>query len=273
VSIAALEEEISDMEAQLERSKGYMESARTEHEAVNGLIGTLSKRSDLVSELEASHSEAESNEIQYSTISGISNWCPVELKETELSFQLVGPLPKTCVLISFQVPASGPLICKARIQPELYPKHKIRSNKQFKTKSITSFLEERTLDICTVACKEQLKKPADIGPLLQRLEWELGRVKHTAQELAMLERRYHAIISPSGSSVEVEVEFSNQTKDAKLFACFGLSGAYPFSPLIVTLDTEGKVDVESMRKLLIKNAKPGFGYLSRTFDVIAAYIR
>jgi hypothetical protein len=250
-----------------------MASVQTEHEVVADMTNSLSTRSQLTSELSGSRAAAESSEAGYSTITGINKWRPMELDESELSFQLVGPSPKTCVFISFQVTDIGPIACKARIQPNLYPKHKARSSMRFETRSIASFLEQRAADVCAMACKERLDTPSQIGAFLRRLEWELGRAEHTAVELAMLERRYKADISPNPSSVELTVEFASKTRAAKLLATFELSAAYPFSPLNVCLDAEGQVDVEAMRKLLIKNAKPGFGYLSRNCDVIAAYLR
>jgi hypothetical protein len=261
------------MEEELVRSEGYMASVRSEHEVVGGIINMLSTRSQLTSDLSGSRAVAQTSETRYSTIMGINKWRPQELNEEGLSFQLVGPSPKTCVFISFQVAGTGPIVCKARIQPNLYPKNKARSSMRFKTRSILSFLEQRAANLCTMACKERLDKPTQIGPFLRQLEWDLGRVEHTALELSMLERRYTAAISPNPSSVELKIEFASQTKDAKLLATFELSAAYPFSPLNVCLDTEGQVDIEAMQKLLIKNAKPGFGYLSRTCDVIAAHLR
>jgi hypothetical protein len=261
------------MEAELVRSEGYMASVRSEHEVVAGISNTLCTRSQLTSDLSCSQAAAQSSETRYSTIMGINKWRPQDLNEAELSFQLVGPSPKACVFISFQVGGIGPIVCKARIQPNLYPKHKARSSMRFKTRSILSFLEQRAADLCTMARKKRLEKAAQIGPFLRQLEWDLGRVEHTALELSMLERRYTAVISPNPSSVELKVEFASQTTDAKLLATFELSAAYPFSPLNVCLDTEGQVDIEAMQKLLIKNAKPGFGYMSRTCDVIAAYLR
>lgn len=138
-----------------------------------------------------------------------------------------------------------------------------------------TFLEQQAASLCAMTCNEQLDSPLEIGPFLRRLEWLLGRMEYTASELAMIQHRYKATLSCGSSSPpRLEVEFPSSAGTAKLLATFELSDAYPFSPLSVCLDTfEAQVDAQAIQKLLIKNAKPGFGYLSRTCDVIAAYLR
>jgi hypothetical protein len=272
VTASTLVEEIAEIEAQLERSKSYVLTSRAENSAITHLARAFSERSSLGGNLAQNRVAADAAQRQKTTLSGITKWQPATLNGSVLSFQYVGPVAKACVYVSFQVTGSGTLYCKAQVQSDLFLKGKGRTTKQFN--SVSSFLEQQTAAVCAMACKESIDSPIQVGPVLRRLEWMLGRLEHTSSELAMLQRRYDAVLSPGQSSFQLEVEFSSQTGKAKLLATFELSDAYPFSPLNVCLDTfEEELDVEGIRKLLIKNAKPGFGYLSRTCDVIAAYLR
>jgi len=270
-----LEEEVAQLEAQLERVEVYLQSAKSEQQVVISMVDAIDQHSTILVDHEKCHPVAAASERYWVTLKGLNKWKPMILEESELSFRFIGPCPKTCVRISFMLSEIGPISCKARVEPGFFPQEKSRVAKHFKP--VSAFLEKRTNFICSNASKEQLERPELVGDFLRRLTWTLGRLEHTASEVAMLMRRYKAVLLSPGKvngSTAMEVDFSSQTASARVVASFVLSDAYPFAPLDVCLDViEGEVDVEGMRKLLIKNAKPGFGYLSRTCDVIAAFLR
>ena len=59
----------------------------------------------------------------------------------------------------------------------------------------------------------------------------------------------------------------------KVEAFFELPGTYPFSLMDVELDvSEGDIDVDDIKANIVKTAKPGYGYLIRVCDVIAASV-
>ena len=206
---------------------------------------------------------------------GLHKWQPVKLSETELSFQFVGPTPQSSIEVSFQRSSKG-MVCTARVDPHIFHSEEPRMFTRFR--SVSGFLETRTASLTREIVGSAIASAIQIGECLQFIELQLGRLVQTAAELTMLYRRYNAILTPSqipnSSNFQVEVDFNSQNSSAKLSATFELSEAYPFAPLNVRLDTmEGEVDVDGLRKVLIKNAKPGFGYLSRTCDVITAFLR
>jgi hypothetical protein len=273
LAIVSLEEEVAELEAQLDRARGYLESATTEHQLVVDITESASRHSLLSSEHDKLRLAAESSERKWATLQGLGKWKPATLNESQLSFKFVGPCPSASVVVEFQLYGSAPVQCKARIDPTVFPRDK--SQKSVHIKSVASFLEVRTCATCALVSLERLENPVFIGAYLHRLAWMLGRLETTALELTMLQRRYKAVLTNTGkSNFQLEVDFASRSGLAQLRATFELAEAYPFSPVGVCLDVfEGQVDVEGMRKLLIKNAKPGFGYLSRTCDVISAFVR
>lgn len=274
MDIASLESEIQEMEAKLERTRAYSESAAKEEQVLSGVTTAVSENITLTNSLKEEEPAAESMEQGFVTLKGITKWKPAVLNEQELSFHYIGPAPKACMTVSFQISPSKSVKCTASVQPKLFHQHRARGSKRSPT--MPSFLQRQVAAFCHSIEQQQLDSPKQIGSFLRQLEWQLGRMEHTASELATLIRRYQAVLqlSDDSSTVQLEVEFAGGSGSKKLRAIFDITDAYPYAPLNVCLDTfEEKVDVESMRKLLLKNAKPGFGYLSRTFDVIAAYTK
>jgi len=273
LEMATLEDEIREMEAKLERSRGYLESATKEDQMISAVTAAISENRSLTNNVREMETVAESMEQGYITQNGISRWEPSRLDEQELSFHYIGPCPKACIAVAFPMSNPSSVTCSATVQPKLFRGSGAQSSKF--PLAVTGFLQRQATIICQSNNKIRLCSPKLIGQFLQQLEWQLGRTERTASELAALIRRYRAVLqlSDDSSTVQLEVEFAGRNGSSKLRAVFDITDNYPFAPLNVCLDTFGeKVDVECMRKLLIKNAKPGFGYLSRTCAVVEAYI-
>jgi hypothetical protein len=94
-----------------------------------------------------------------------------------------------------------------------------------------------------------------------------------------LQKRFDVTLErdPNGESAEflVHVAFSDGKDNDVLVTSFDLNSSYPFGPLNVSFDLkedEG-LDLRYFQRQLMKNAKPGFGYLSRACDVISAALK
>lgn len=277
-TIDGLEDEIAAMEAQLARSKEYLETSSAERKALFDKVQAVSLHTDLSCKVQELQQQAQAVSRKFASTKGLHNWQPVKLSEIELSFLVLGPSPQSSIEVSFQRSNKG-MVCAARVDPHIFLEARPRMSTRFR--SVSTFLETRTASLNRKIASLAIASPVQVGECLQFIELQLGRLEQTAAELTMLHRRYNAMLTPSqvsnSSSFQVEVDFTVRSKQhttAKLCASFELSEAYPFAPLNVRLDTiEGEVDVDELRKLLIKNAKPGFGYLSRICDVITAFLR
>lgn len=212
---------------------------------------------------------------KYTSTKGLHKWKPFSMTDQELFFHFVGPSPEGCASLRFILSGSNGVKCTACVDRNIFGLYK-GTSKRFRV--VGDFIEARTLALCRETSSQGKLSPHEIGHVLSNFEWQLGRLEHTASELILLRRRYRAILTPSqissSTNFQLEVDFSNRTGDVKTCAAFELSDSYPFAPLNVRLDTfQGDTDVEGLRRLLLKNAKPGFGYLSRTCDVITAFMR
>jgi hypothetical protein len=266
-----LDEEIADLEAELESLCGLNERSKVSLETAAGLVAEFSKQKGLSAALTDSKTEAAASERKYALVCGLSRFRPTRLSGTYLSFDFVGACPASCLAISFRLTESGQIACKAVEKPELFAKHKGKS-----LKAASSFFMKHIPSICSKASKSILEEGCRIGGFLRDLEWALCRLEHTASELVMLQRRYNDVKLSNedscGSSSLLQVEFVDRSGYALLSAKFEISRSYPFAPINVELAAyDGCVNVEGLQKYLINHAKPGFGYLSRTCDVIAAF--
>lgn len=264
------------MEAQLDRSNTYLVASKEEHRShledtqiVSSWISHAEKMRDLPSKVESLSKK-------FTTTKGLHRWKPVCLTKSDMSFHLIGPSPKSSIRLSFWTCDKGIINIKAQVDPTVFRDWNSRLTPRFR--AVSTFLEARASALVDEISSRAVPIPRQIGALLREYELRLGRVEHTASELAMLHRRYNALLTPSetrgSDNFQVEVDFSSSNDSSKLSATFQLSDAYPFVPLDVHLETfKGEIDEDELNKLLIKNAKPGFGYLSRTCAVISAFMR
>lgn len=276
IEIATLEDEIREIQAKLERSRGYLESATTEEQMISAVTAAISQNEILTNSVREMEPVAHSMEQGYITQKGISRWEPSRLDEQELSFHYFGLSPMACIAVAFPMSNLSRVTCSVTVQPKPYRGRGAEIPASKFPPAVAAFLQREATIVCHSSDKIRLASPKVIGNFLQQLEWKLGRTERTASELAALIRRYRAVlqIADDSTTVQLEVEFAGRNDSSKLRAVFDITDNYPFAPLNVCMDTFGeKVDVESMRKLLIKNAKPGFGYLMRTCAVIEAYIQ
>jgi hypothetical protein len=245
-----------------------LDAAKKEHDTVREKSSILSQQAVLGNQVVKARSRAEASERQYATLCGLGKTKLQGWTETELSFCVPGPCPGACLSITFNLTNPSEVICVACIKPSLFSRYKGRP-----LRSVSSYFEARYRVLCEELSREKLASPRGIGAVLRKVEWIVGRTEQTARELAMLQRRYTTKLSSSdGQTSSLEVEFSYQ-KSTKVVVSFDVSEAYPFSPVNVGMHVyNGEVDLDGLRALLIKNAKPGFGYLSRTCDVIAAFL-
>jgi hypothetical protein len=115
-------------------------------------------------------------------------------------------------------------------------------------------------------------EPTEIGACFRQLEWKLCRMQRIGAELAALKRRYKgALFVSEGNILLFEVEFADSSRSKSLLVTFEISDTYPFTP--ISFELGGEADIESIQGFLDKSAKPGFGYLSRTCEIISGYLQ
>lgn len=204
------------------------------------------------------------------------SWSPLVIDDSNIVVGFIGASSKTCIRVRFSFAKSGAITCEANVDPSSF---KQRKGKKLKlTPLITEFVVANVEALVESINNTRLTHGSDIMGFLQQLEMRHGRLETTASELFGLQKRYGTLLEadPVGrkSDFLLSVDFHSTSDSTALRATFELNASYPFAPLNVSLDDrEGKVNVDSMQRQLVKNAKPGFGYLSRTVDTISAFLR
>lgn len=270
-----LETEIQQMEAQLQSESLALSSMQDRQKIVSTDNILASSNTSLRNKSKRIKNNAESLERKFKNAKGLHIWKTESMAESQFVFHLVGPSPESCVELSMKLDET--VICRASVKTDIFKKHRqYHCTNRFQ--AVSEYIHTRVEDLCKELNGKSLSDRAQIPELLQRSEWKLGRIEHTALELLVLRRRYKAILARSeidgSTNLQVEADFESETKETRLGAIFELSRGYPFAPLDVRLDVlQGDINVEALQRLLVKNAKPGVGYLSRTCDVIAASLR
>lgn len=270
-NIDSLQEEIDQMKQQVKIAEDAMNHSKKVNQAVSDLSDNASRHLSLTCELEGLIPVGATAGLKWNTLKGLNVWMARTMTSTEMTFSYIGPCPKACVTVSFALSGTSSAPCMASVDPLAFPKHKSRNGG--KLKSVMPLLVSRTSLLCEKMSHEKVD-PTQIGAFLRRNGWDLCRIELTASELALLQRRYRATLSSNlsgeGHTYVLEVDFQSRTTSRKIRGSFIISEAYPFDALNTQLDLlEGETLLDELQQLLVKNAKPGFGYLSRTCDVIS----
>jgi hypothetical protein len=145
-------------------------------------------------------------------------------------------------------------------------------------KLVAEYLGIKNEKLCSSMQRLKQTNAWDMKRTLRSHAWTRCRLEVICSELSMLHRRYNASLATQENgdgdeTLNVTVEFSQVGSHVKLSGRFELTSSYPFGFLNTQVQQTGRqVDLDDLQGLLMKNAKPGFGYLSRTVAVINAFL-
>lgn len=268
----SLENEIRDLQSQINDSKASLEAARAEERHADDKRSILIETMALKKDYKIRRPLTEAIQKEYLSLRGLHSWNALSLQPSKMTFAFIGSSPKTSLTLTFDLGAPGSIKVAANMAPSLF--HRSARTKRIHHVSVSNYLDACVSKIVELLGQRCLDSPAQIGEQLQYLEWTIGRLDQTVDELERLRRRYQAKILRGGRgehSFLLSTFFS--TQKTKLRVSFELSDTYPSTPLEVQMDLmDGDVDLDVLRRTLVKNTKHGHGQLSRTFDVIAAFI-
>lgn len=227
--------------------------------------------------LDVARSKAESAQNGFTTVKALHIWMPVEIEDSKLAVVVIGSSPRTCVELTFGVSKSNMITCEAKVRSSYIDQ---RTGMMLKhTASVSNFLRVNVAQIVEAAGQITLESIDEVRELVRHTECAIGRIEATASELSMIQKRYRAALQadPEGEGADflLSVAFSKESEaSTEILATFEFNGSYPFIPLKVNLDdSDGCIDADGLQRQLIRNTKPGFGYLSRTCDTISAFLK
>ena len=218
---------------------------------------------------------AESRERMLVSLKGLSRVAPISVGAANVTLQHIGCYPSSCLTSSFTFLGGSSVQCSSLCVDFPFITKGKREKLSFHA---MAFMKSRCSLLSSVLSDKELAAADEMRGLVRQLEWTRGRIESTAQELAVLQKRFKLSLAADRdggmSEFLVHVSFEGTAQNCDLVTTFELNASYPFGPLNVSLEP-GHCDMNlgHLQKYLTKNAKPGFGYLSRACDVIAAVMQ
>jgi len=269
-----LEIDIKNLEGEVEEAQHNLDEVSKALKVVGVILKTtqnfiLLQRSTLTNKKEAEYYQQ-----SYQSLRGIGNFSLSHVQESQFIINFHGSYPISTKAFRFFSTGNGKIKCLSEENAPCKMSNNWRNSKL--SKDAIAFMKCRLNLVSNDMVQREIETANDLRCLVRKFEWTKGRLETTAQELTALQRRYKISIEkdPEGykSDFLIHVSFLS-VEGGSLVATFELSPSYPFSPLQVSLlPNDLKVSLQSLQRLLMKNAKPGFGYLSRACDVVSAVV-
>lgn len=249
----------------------FAESSAKEYDC-DRILTSAEEADSYRKEFDAIQSQAQSAQKGYTSLRGLHSWMPLEVAESSLSFDTIGNSVNTCTTVTYDIFKQKGSVGNVQKKAQI-PDGMKKSLRKY-SGSVAAFLDDsvRRLAESARGNKNSWASSA-LTRNMQNYVWTLGRLDFTAGEIQGLLSRYKCALCRTGaSSFVLTVDFEGRA--SKLSVDFGMEFCYPSLPLEVRMDVwEGEIDFEGIRKALVKNAKPGFGYLSRACDILNAYVK
>jgi hypothetical protein len=273
IVLLALENEVQLMEKNLDRCQLHLRNSLDELAMIEKFGVASSCHDGGLTDLIKQQQTVESAQRSVMSLNSLRRWKPLQLNASCMSFVLLGPCPNACLKISIDVGSSGEIRLESSICPDHFQRKGGILHRQ--VKSVLNFVESRVSSISSYINMVKLNQTNQIGPFLQEIEWQLGRIEEAAVELAMIRRRYKAMLTSNPPTAEprfvLVIGFGNPIK---VRATFDVTDISLFSPFNLFLDSMDRtVNMEELEKLLLKTAKPGFGSLARVCGIISAFVK
>ena len=271
-----LKGEVETIESQLAEMKSELDKIEREEANILKLKTDYHEMRLNAEEYNDLRVAAESAQKSSLSLRGLHSWSMGTVSGKDLEFITLGSCPQTHLKLLYEGTKSD------KAQTRL-SSSKVDSN-HAKTKSlyvyhgpISVFLDSSVKRLMhTVQQRSTLEGSIRIGEHLQNYSWLLGRFDLIAREFQVVQRRYNGKLRRTHKDVDrfsVIVEFQNET--SKIVVDFGIEPMmYPSFPVEIRLDLiSGELDLDKLRKNLVKNAKPGFGSITRACDIVQSIIR
>ena len=217
------------------------------------------------------HPTATTSQKDYNSLKGVQSWSPAEISEGNICLHTSGLSRQTCCALAFKLSTSKKPKLLSWHQSELR-KTAAPSLRRY-TGVVGSFLENGVGRLFTQVAEKTIHETVGVGSSIQNFSRCLGRLDIVALELQGLLDRYGGDLREKDcQTYQLSFEFDGRL--SKMLVNFSIGSSYPWLPLEVQIDVlEGSVesDVENIRRSLKKNARIGFGALSRACDIVAAH--
>jgi hypothetical protein len=204
------------------------------------------------------------------SLEGMHSWNIQELSESRIRIRFEGYVKQLNICLDFVTCESDSILVKAHgTEPFNMTTSAVYISGSQLTTNVLSFFAykishlEKSLNECVLDDK------SDISSVVQDVESFLCRMEIIGKEISLLELRHSGRFQLSESGHELSLSIFNRFLSKNIYAHFHVTDAYPFA--IMDVEIEGDVDIDVLERQLAKSACPGYGYLTRTCDMIAVF--
>uniref|UniRef100_A0A7S1FP56 Uncharacterized protein n=1 Tax=Corethron hystrix TaxID=216773 RepID=A0A7S1FP56_9STRA len=273
--VAALSKELLILEQQNSNLEEELSSKKEENDklaqTVKGMESTLAV-SNSVSQLEQEAYNAEKSFMRHD---GLHIWAPTVLTTSNMLFHYEGTSQNSCVRIQYTLLGEGLVGCEAALDPSIRPKRS--SDVMPLPTKLSGLLRSRVVSLCKSFSGRQLSHPHNIGRSLRDTTWKLARMEYLFGEIQLLYTNYNVHLEDRGDYFTIHIDLVSEISHCKIRASFDIKGEgyyYPFAPInLDVVPVVGKIDLDKMCRQISKSVAPGFRYLTRACDVMAASLQ
>lgn len=201
------------------------------------------------------------------SVEGLQSWKLVSAQDTSIIVEFAC---HDSVQMSFRLEFflfdSGKVVCKTS---DTSSSRGLDKKPRF-TSNVKNFLIERIQCLRKKIEGTKLESAAEISSIVVETEWYLERLWAIGKEISTLELRQSGKLAKLSETSGYEFILSkSNAKGEKIEALFEIGESYPF---VLNINLSGEIaNMDSLESHLVKNAKPGFGYLTRSVDGIESF--
>lgn len=264
--VEKLTSQFNYLEADLQAAENELFQKSEENENIDSILQINGEKESLQVGLVHDRNVVEKKAEALALVEGVHNWKLVHADESQITVEFLGNVQELSFRADFSISSTGEVRCKTSNISNTNRKGKIKY-----TSSVKRFFVERVETMRKELSASNLTSSSDISNIVNHTEWLLGRLDIIGKEISMLELRHSGTLQRAQNSLMYYFNLSikNKPKGICVNTTFDIGEWYPFALDIVISSND--VDVNALERHLIRNAKPGFGYLSRCTDVIAAF--
>mmetsp|Transcript_7710 Transcript_7710/g.14536 ORF Transcript_7710/g.14536 Transcript_7710/m.14536 type:complete len:2032 (+) Transcript_7710:158-6253(+) len=264
--VEELQIEISSLETDIQEAEQNLLRIMTEGKDVENLTEIIKEKESLSIDLSRDRSFIDINLEAITSLEGLQSWTLIQVEENLVDIEFIGDSSELSLYLSFNLLQNGEVICKVRDMMST-----VQSTKRTKyTSNVKAFFSHQVWNLRKSLSKRPLAGISEICSIMHHVDWYLGRLQIIGTELSMLEARYDGLLKRASSSdiFHFELSIINNASGKVLNTIFEIGETYPFASEAII---SGDEDIIGLETHLTKNAKPGYGYLSRTCDIISSF--
>ena len=277
-NISSLEDEIIKLDEDILNNEMEMKAFTQDQEIFQNMIDAVRCQNNLDMEVSEKRVLAERKWSKLKSMEGITSWRVIELQESMVTMELTKKsLHGFHIAVEFyEISGVSSTLFKSKL---LVTKENNEASRMNKYKDSSPVMRGYIEQCLNQTIEEQSKTPlhssSDIHNVLHQIEWKVGRLTMIEKELKCLERQHNGKFYRNPNSTFYHVlELQIKTRHEQIIdASFQIGDSYPFAAINVDLAVcdNSDIDIALLERQLGKLSRPGFGYLSRSCDIIFSH--